>query len=111
MTTNSACLQLLSQNGTIVIASARNPSQAEALQELKTKNPERLHIVALDVASSASVKVLLKCCIHVMASEFTNTSQNYQDLLSCSIRFRITTTSQLVASEMFAKTDWACIVN
>ncbi len=47
--------QYLAQ-GDQVFAGARNPEKATGLQELKTKYPDRLFLVTLDVAEAASIE-------------------------------------------------------
>lgn len=41
----------------VVVAGARDPAKAVALQELSSKFPERLHVIQLDVADEDSTKV------------------------------------------------------
>ncbi|KAK9839264.1 hypothetical protein WJX81_004604 [Elliptochloris bilobata] len=47
---------LLEQEGTIVVAAARNPDKAEALQKLAERYSGRVHTVVLDTSDEASVK-------------------------------------------------------
>lgn len=47
---------LASSSENRVIATARNPSEAEGLQALLKANPGRLDLVALDVSNPESVK-------------------------------------------------------
>ena len=43
----------------MVIACARVPDDVEALTQLKKTHPERLHLIALDAASTTSIQVAL----------------------------------------------------
>lgn len=40
-----------------IVATARNPTSANLLQDLKSKYEERLHVVKMDVTSRASCEV------------------------------------------------------
>ena len=48
---------LLKQEHTVVVAAARNPDKAEALQKLASQYKGRVHLVALDTTDEAGVKV------------------------------------------------------
>lgn len=47
---------LLKQPDTVIVAAARNPSKAEALQKLAKEFGDRLHTVSLDTSSEESVQ-------------------------------------------------------
>ena len=51
-------MQILARPDTVVVAGARSPDKAKALQQLKQDNSTRLHVVALDVASTSSIQVV-----------------------------------------------------
>jgi len=48
--------QYLRQQDTLIIATCRHPATATDLQQLASDNPDRVHIVALDVIDSASIQ-------------------------------------------------------
>ena len=48
---------LLKQEHTVVVAAARNPDKAEALQKLASQYKGRVHLVALDTTDEAGIKV------------------------------------------------------
>ena len=48
---------LLKQEHTVVVAAARNPEKAEALQKLASQYKGRVHLVALDTTDEAGIKV------------------------------------------------------
>lgn len=50
-------MQTLARPNTTVIAGARSPDNAEALQQLKQSNADHLHIIDLDLSSTASIQV------------------------------------------------------
>ena len=47
---------LLKQENTVVVAAARNPEKAEALQKLASQYKGRVHLVALDTTNEAGIK-------------------------------------------------------
>ena len=48
---------LLKQEHTVVVAAARNPEKAEALQKLASQYKGRVHLVTLDTNDEAGIKV------------------------------------------------------
>ena len=48
---------LLKQEHTVVVAAARNPAKAEALQKLASQYKGRVHLVTLDTNDEAGIKV------------------------------------------------------
>lgn len=54
---NVTFVQILARPNTVVIAGARSPEKADALKQLKQSNPERLHVITLDVSATASIQV------------------------------------------------------
>ena len=48
---------LLKQEHTVVVAAARNPGKAEALQKLASQYKGRVHLVTLDTSDEAGIKV------------------------------------------------------
>ena len=50
-------MQILTRENTTVIAGARNPDTANALQHLKKSSQDRLHVIALDLSNTASIHV------------------------------------------------------
>lgn len=50
-------VQILKRENTCVMAGARTPDTADALQQLKKGSQDRLHIVSLDLSDTASIYV------------------------------------------------------
>lgn len=79
---------LLRSPSNIVIATARNPSQASSLQGLQSKSPQQLHVLQLDVTDESQIRQFVKDATRVLGDrglDYLLNNAGVSDPSMCSI--------------------------